>query len=205
MMHDLRANKTVLLKASAIAESEIGSCEWDCSHNSDLLTVSNNGQTISWGPRKPEYKDKLYPPVWVPASTRLHLHSGRFQMDFVVEEMAQAQIGIGFMLLWNIGPDWGFFGYLGASPTSWAYDPSTGDVVCNTKSIEGGLPTFADGHTGIITLRLDLPRFAKGSARFHINNTDIQHIRLPKGAVILPAACLLKESQRVTLANLERS
>ena len=54
--------------------------------------------------------------------------------------MASRQIGVGFMLLWNIGPDWGLFGYLGASATAWSYDPSTGDVVSATKSIQMLLP-----------------------------------------------------------------
>jgi hypothetical protein len=135
----------------------------------------------------------------------LHLHSGSFRWDFVVEEMARAQVGVGFMLLWDIGPDWGFFGYLGASPTACAYDPSTGDVVRNTKSIQGDLPKFADRHTGIVSVHLDLPRLAEGSARFLVNGAETRAIPLPEGAVVLPAACFLKEGQRVTLANLQRS
>jgi hypothetical protein len=141
--------------------------------------------------------------VWVPASTRARLHSGKFRWDFVVEEMACAQIGIGFMLLWDVGPDWGFYGYLGSSTTAWAYDPSTGDVVCNTKSIQGGLPKIADGHRGVVTVRLDLPRDAEGTARFSINGTEARAVLLPVSSVVLPAACLLKETQRVTLGDLE--
>ena len=198
-------HEPALLAAIALAESDVGLCEWDRDHNRDLLSVSNSGLTIEWGSRKPEYKGKFYPPAWVPAPTRLHLHSGKFHWDFVVEEMARAQIGIGIMLLWDVGPDWGFFGYLGASPTAWAYDPSTGDVVCNTESIQGGLPKFADGHTGIVTVHLDLPRHAEGSARFLVNGADTQDIPLPEGAVVLPAACFLKESQRVTLVRFERN
>ena len=194
----------VLLKATELSDSDIGSCEWDSVHNCELLTVSNNGETIQWGPKKSEYKGK-YRPVWVPASTRLHLHSGKFQWDFIVEEMAAGQIGIGFMLLWNVGPDWGFFGYLGASSTAWSYDPSTGDVVCDTLSIQGSLPQFGDGHTGIVSVRLELPRRDEGSASFTVNRVDTQPIPLPEGAVVLPAACLLKETQRVTLARFQRS
>ncbi len=193
----------ILLKAAALSETDIGSFEWNIHHNTDLLTISNNGQTIEWGPRKPQYKGKYYPPAWVPASTLSHLHSGRFQWDFVVEEMANAQIGIGFMLLWDIGPDWGFFGYLGASPTAWAYDPSTGDIVSNTKSIQARLPTFADGHSGMVTVYLDLPRHTEGTAKFSIDGTETQSIPLPPSSVVLPAACLLRESQRVTLANFQ--
>lgn len=198
-------SEPALLKASDLSESDIGSFEWDPTHNSHILTVSNNGKTIEWGPRKPEYTGKLYPPAWVPATTLAHLHSGEFRWDFVVEEMASCQIGIGFMLLWDIGPDWGFFGYLGASPSAWAYDPSTGDVVRNTRSIEGDLPKFADRRTGIVSVRLELPRFGEGTGRFRVNGVDTKGIHLPEGAVVLPAACLLRETQRVTLARFERS
>lgn len=198
------AREPCLLKATTLSETDRGAFEWDCSHNSDLLTVSNSGRTIEWGPRKPQYTGKHYPPAWVPASTRSHLHSGMFQWDFVVEEMAFAQIGIGFMLLWNIGPDWGFFGYLGSSTSAWAYDPSTGDVVYNTKSIQSGLPRFADGHKGVVTVHLDLPREAEGKASFSINGIETQVIPLPGSSVVLPAACFLKESQKVTLASFKQ-
>ena len=83
-MREPGAPEPTLLEATTIAESEIGSCEWNSDHNTDLLTVSNNGQSIGWGPRKPEYEGKHYPPAWVPASTRLHLHSGQYQWDYVV-------------------------------------------------------------------------------------------------------------------------
>jgi hypothetical protein len=198
------SQEPILLQATALSGTDIGSFEWNTNHNSDLLTISNNGQTIEWSTKKPQYKGKYYPPAWVPASTLSHLHSGRFQWDFVVEEMANAQIGIGFMLLWDIGPDWGFFGYLGSSHTAWSYDPSTGDVVSNTKSIQGRLPKFADGHNGIVSVRLDIPRHTEGIARFSIDGTDTQPIPLPLSSVILPAACFLKESQKVTLANFQQ-
>ncbi len=204
-MHDPAEHEPELLRAVALDESDVGSPEWDRDHNSDLLTVSSNGRTIAWSPRKSEYRGKHYPPAWVPASTCLHLHSGKFQWDFVVEEMGQAQIGVGFMLLWDVGPDWGFLGYLGASPTAWAYDPSTGDVVNDTESIQGKLPTFADGHAGIVTVHLDLPRRAGGSAIFWVNGLDARQISLPDGAVILPAACFLKEGQRISLAGFRKS
>jgi hypothetical protein len=194
-----------LLKATTLSAKDIGLFKWDSNYNPDLLTISNNEQTIEWGPRKPQYKAKYYPPAWVPALTLSHLHSSRFQWDFVVEEMANAQIGIGFMLLWDIGPDWGFFGYLGASDTAWSYDPSTGDVVSNTKSIQGQLPTFVDRHRGTVTVHLDLPRHTEGTARFSINGTDTQPILLPQSSVVLPAACFLKESQKVRLANFQQT
>ena len=199
------SQEPILLQSTTISETNIGLFQWDTDHNADLLTISNNGQTIEWGTMKPQYKGKLYPPAWVPASTLSHLHSGRFQWDFVVEEMANRQIGIGFMLLWDIGPDWGFFGYLGASHTAWSYDPSTGDVVSNTKSIQGRLPKFSDGHKGVVSVFLDIPRHAEGIAKFSIDGTDTQPIPLPKSSVILPAACFLRESQKVTLANFQQT
>lgn len=190
-----------LLKATALAVTDIGSFEWDATHNADLLTVSNDGRTIEWGPRKPQYTGKHYLPAWVPGSTRSRLHSGYFQWDFVIDELAGAQIGIGFMLLWDVGPDWGFFGYLGSSTSAWAYDPSTGDVVHNTKSIQGGLPKITDGRAGVVTVQLDLPRDAAGFGMFSMNGTRSLPISLPEGSVVLVAACLLKESQKVSLAN----
>jgi hypothetical protein len=204
-MSDPEGNAPVLLNAASLAEADVGSCTWDPDLNSALLSVSEDGLTVEWGPKKPEYEAKFYPPAWVPASTRMRLHSGTFRWDFVVEEMAKAQIGLGFMLLWNLGVDWGFFGYLGASPTAWAYDPSTGDVVCNTQSIEGGLPKFKNRRRGVVSVQLHLPRQDEGSGCFVVNDVKSRPIRLPVGAVILPAACLLKESQRVTLSRYERS
>ena len=196
----------VLLNAGSLAESDIGVCEWDREHNRDALTVSHDGRTIEWekGKLKGELNREL-PPVWVPASTRLHLHSGSYQWDFVVEEMGKAQIGIGFMLLWDVGPDWGFFGYLGSSPTAWAYDPSTGDVVRNTKSIEGNLPRFTNGRSGVVSVQLDLPRKSEGLAKFVVDGISSRPLQMPEGAVVLPAACLLKNGQRVTLARFERT
>ena len=201
----MTSHEPFLLQATAFPEKEIGSFEWDPDHNSEFLTVSNGGRTIEWRPRKPEGEGKSQPPAWVPASTRSYLHSGKFQWDFLVEEMATAQIGIGFMLLWNIGPDWGLFGYLGSSDTAWSYDPSTGDVVYATQSIQGGLPIFTDRRTGIVSVHLDLPRYSEGTARFSINGINTQPIPLPEGAVILPAACFLKETQKVTLGRLQQT
>jgi hypothetical protein len=118
--------------------------------------------------------------------------------------MASRQIGVGFMLLWNIGPDWGFFGYLGASATAWAYDPSTGDVVSAAKSIQGGLPKFEDGRTGVVSVELNVPRDVEGSGRFIIAGTETNPIPLPSGAVVLPAACFLEVTQKISLANFRR-
>ncbi|MBI3924762.1 MAG: hypothetical protein HY319_04415 [Armatimonadetes bacterium] len=193
-----------LLKACDLDPSDTGSFEWNATHNSDVLNFSQEGRTIEWDASMSRYTGK-YPPVWVAASTRAGLHSADYQWDFVVAEMGEAQIGVGFMLLWNIGPDWGFYGYLGASNSAWAYDPSTGDVVRDTRSIEGGLPRFSDGQRGVVTVRLSLPRETTGSGQFVVGAVQSQPIALPEGSVILPAACLLRPAQKVTLANFQRT
>lgn len=187
-----------LLRAGDLAEDDHGLLQWDGSHNGKILTVTNGGATIEWGPRKPENTAK-YGPAFVPASTRARLHSGTFDLEFSVDEMASRQIGVGFALLWNVGIDWGFFGYLGASPSAFSYDPSTGDVVTNTASIENGLPKSSDGRTAVVGLHLELPRHKEGRARFTMNGVHAKDIALPEGAVVVPAACLLKETQRITL------
>lgn len=98
-----------LLQADTFEDHDIGEFRWNPEHNRHLLTVTNNGQTIEWKPRQGSEKNN--PPAWVPTSTCLHLHIGCFRWDFKVDEMAFSQIGVGFMSLWDIGPDWGFFGY----------------------------------------------------------------------------------------------
>jgi hypothetical protein len=208
-MHETPGAGPVLLNALGFDDSDIGSLEWNRTHNADRLTVTNEGLTIEWDAQKAAPKEKL-PPAWIPASTCLHLHSGSFRWDFVVERMGKAQIGVGFMLLWDVGPDWGFFGYLGASSTAWAYDPSTGDVVRNTKSIEGGLPKFAKPffsreRDGVVSVTLDLPRQGEGNGRFSVDGVSSRPIPLPSGAVVLPAACMLHEGQRVTLSAFART
>ena len=192
-----------LRKASEFDEPDVGTLTWDATHNSGVLSVSDDGLTVEWGPRKPVYEGH-YPPVWVPIRTEAHLHSATFSWDFVVEDMMNAQIGVGFMLQWDRGLDWGFFGYLGAGSTAWAYDPSTGDVVTQTKSIAGGLPTFGDGRTGVVAVRLELPRTDPGRGIFIVNGVEAPPVELPAAAVVVPAACLLREGQRVRLSKLAR-
>lgn len=193
-----------LLTASGFAEDDVGTFTWDVEHNAELLSYSHDSRTVEWGPRRPKV-DETYPPAWLPTRTQARLHSGRFRFDFVIEEMAEAQIGVGLMLVWDAGLDWGFFGYLGAGTTAWAYDPLTGDIVNATESICGDLPTFPDKRRGVITLELELPRTKPGKATFLVDGVATPSIRLPPGAVVTPAACLLAETQRVTLANFERS
>ena len=207
-----QAREPRLLKATTLPETDRGTFEWDPDHTSDLLTISNDRRTVEWKSTTLEEKAERYapfeggylPPLWLRATTRAQLHSGSFQWDFIIDEMAGGQIGIGFLLQWDIGPDWGFFGYLGSSTTAWAYDPLTGNVVRNTESMEGGLPQFPDGRAGIVTVHLDLPRNAEGKARFSILGVDSQPIDLPESSVVLPAACLLAETQKVTLGRLQQ-
>ena len=53
-MSDATSHEPTLLKAVALSERDVGSWEWDRNHNSDLVSVSNQGHTIEWGPKKPE-------------------------------------------------------------------------------------------------------------------------------------------------------
>lgn len=190
-----KEEKPKLQKATAYKKGDIGKVEWNIEHNKKTLVFSNKNQTVEWNPDN----GKL---AFVPATTSMHLHSGKFTWDFNIEEMNSAQIGVGFMLLWDNGLlDWGMFGYLGAGASAWSYDPSTGDIVRAENSIQGGLPKFEDGHTGIITVKLNLPRDAEGEGKFIVNGVESNPINLPPGAVIVPAACMLKEKQKITLEN----
>jgi hypothetical protein len=83
-----------LVKAADLRLDDIGTFAWDPSHNDKLLSVSDDGLTVTWGPRKPTYEGKHYPPVWAPIRTRARFHSGKFRWDFVIDEMAERQIGI---------------------------------------------------------------------------------------------------------------
>ena len=190
-----------LLSASQLPREARGAWGWDGCFNTQDLEYSANGLGVTWRRRDEEPGD-VGPRLWVPVQSRARLHSGDFCWDFSVQEMGGAQIGVGFMLDWTVGPDWGFFGYLGSSSSAWAYDPSTGDVVLATRSIEGGLPTFPTG-TGAVTVQAHLPRDADGVARFLINGVASSALWLPPGAVIVPAACLLEVGQKVTLGPLK--
>lgn len=184
-----------LASAMSFEKGNIGEVRWNIEHNKNSLNFSNNNQTVEWNPENGMI-------AFLPATTALHLHSGTFVWDFKIEEMSSAQIGIGFMLSWEMGLlDWGFFGYLGAGVTAWSYDPSTGDVVSATKSIQGGLPKFESGRSGIVSVELNLPRDAKGTGKFIVNGVESNAIDLPTGSVVVPAACLLAEKQKITIEN----
>lgn len=184
-----------IVNAINYKDGDIGKVEWNIEHNKDSLIFSNNNQTMEWNPKNGQT-------AFLPATTTLHLHSGKFTLDFNIEEMNSSQIGVGFMLLWDNGLlDWGFFGYLGAGFYAWSYDPSMGDVVNAENSIQGGLPKFENKRSGIVTIELNLPRNAEGEGKFIVNGVESNYIKLPIGAVIVPAATLLKKEQKITIAN----
>ena len=195
------------VRASTYEWNDIGEVLWDSSHNRDRLTITGGGLTIAWDESKNKAGEQT--PCWIPASSRLHLHSGQFSLDFQIDEMAQHQIGVGFMIQLTdgvyVGSNWGFFGYLGSSHTAWSYDPSTGDVVTDTKSIESGLPKIENGHAGVVRIQVRAPRQEAGSVQFIVNGVQSKPIPLPVGAVVLPAACFLKNGQKITLSNFNRS
>ena len=75
--------------------------------------------------------------AWVPVPTKAKMHSGKWSLEFHVKSIQKRQIGVGFLVDRNIGPDWRFFGYLGSLSSGWSYDPSTGDIVSATETIHG--------------------------------------------------------------------
>ena len=162
------------------------------------LTFSNNNQTVEW------VSDLKY--AWIPVETQFYLFDGEFSLDFLIDDMKGYQIGIGFLQVWDFsegktGVDWGFYGYLGSSDSAYSYDPSTGDVVTNTKELYSGFPILKQ-NKGVVTLRLNLPAEASGEAWFVIEGIETNKIKLPVGSVITPAVCLSRKGQKVTITNL---
>ena len=188
-----------LLRDTDFADGDIGSFAWDPPAASDILSFAEDGLTVWWDASWRDGREAAKVPAWLGAPTQLHLHSGHFAWNFVIEDMASAQIGVGVMLLWNVGPDWGFFGYLGSSPTAWSYDPSTGDVVNNTESISSGLGRIEEGEVGVVSVALELPRKREGSLRFAVGGVWSPAVSLPPSSVVRPAVSLLAPSQRVKL------
>src|SRR5438552_719494 len=58
-MHEPSGTQPVLLNALGLDGSDIGSFEWNRTHNTDRLSVTNEGLTIEWDPRKRPPKEKL--------------------------------------------------------------------------------------------------------------------------------------------------
>ncbi|CAF2522313.1 unnamed protein product [Rotaria sp. Silwood2] len=192
------AEEPYLLDSSTFSSEKMnnfGEFRFDSNRSTNSsIKFSNNDCTVEWiEPSKA---------IWIPVETKAKLHSGKWSLEFYVEWMGTHQIGIGFLLDWNIGSDWGFFGYLGSSSSAWSYDPSTGDIVTNTKSIHANLPKFTE-NSGVIGLELDLPRNEIGKFTFIVNGVRTPTKQLPNaGAVAIPAVCLLSRGQKVTIRNL---
>lgn len=189
-----------LIKASSRDPEDIGEFAWDTTLNTEDITYGEGGKSAVWSQRE---AGGMGPRLWVPLQSLSRLHSGDFCWSYEIKDMGQAQIGVGFMLDWTIGPDWGVFGYLGSSSSAWAYDPSSGDVVIATASIEGGLPVLDQGH-GTVEVQVHLPREGKGLARFVVDGCASRAVALPAGSVLVPAACLLEDGQSVTLCDFRR-
>lgn len=200
MANEQRSEEPHLLDSSTFSSEEkndFGEFRFISNRGADsAIELSNNDCTVEW--------TTPYKAAWVPIPTKSKLHSGKWSLEFHVESMQNRQIGIGFLLDWNVGPDWGFFGYLGSSSSAWSYDPSTGDIVTNTDSIQGNLPKFT-GNSGVIELELDLPPNETGNFTFIVDGVRTPTKKLPKsGAVVIPAVCLLKQGQKVTIRDLVR-
>lgn len=191
-----------LVSAKNLKLDQVGEFAWDSTLNTNDLLYSEQGLRATWQQEHMAPGD-VAPRIWVPVQSLARFHSGDFSWEFQVEHIGDAQIGIGFMLDWTIGPDWGFYGYLGSSSSAWAYDPTSGDVVIDTRSIEGGLPVFSSGQ-GLVRVEAHLPRERAGLVRFVIEGRNSQAIELPEGAVLVPAACFLGLGQTVILQNLSR-
>jgi hypothetical protein len=162
---------------------------WDERHTQKPLTISKDGLTLSW--------DSDSKAVWLGSQTAGRLSNGVFTWDFKIEEIAERQIGIGILL---DPPNWGFFGYLGAGKNAWSYDAFEGAIVTEEEAIHSGLPTIKK--SGTVSVRLDLKK--KNECVFIVDGKETPAIALPQGAVVIPAACLLKKGQVVTLANLKQ-
>jgi len=183
-----------LLTASSCSRAFQNIFAFNSKFNSDL-TVSNDQKTVEW------VSNITY--AWLGIETLLTLYDGRFSMDFNIDSMQNYQMGVGFLLLLELPNgetdcDWGFYGYLGSSASAFSYDPSSGDIVSHTDEIISGLPILK-GDSGVITLELNLPKESKGEAWFLIDGVETPHIELPLGAVVRPAACLLRKKQKITL------
>jgi len=157
------------------------------------LAISNDGLTLSWE----RDSDSKYQPIWLGSQTTARLSDGVFAWDFIINAVASRQIGVGLMLE---PPNWGFFGYLGASDTAWSYDAYEGAVVTATEAIQSGLPTIST--SGMVSVYLDLKHTYE--FKFIVDGTDSALVSLPRGSTVIPAGCLLRKGQIVTLSRLRR-
>lgn len=191
----------LLLTASSCISQYSNKLAFSSKNIDPIISLYNNDQSIEWT------SNESY--AWVGVETELVLYNGSYSLDFRIESMQNYQLGVGFLLAWDMGNgeisyDWGFYGYLGSSPSAYAYDPSTGDIVQNTKSIKGNLPKLEKG-SGLIALVMNLPEKEKGEAWFVVDGVATSKIELPVGAVVKPAACLLRKGQKITIDNFVKS
>ena len=165
---------------------------WDERFTQKPLMITNEGRTLSWGRGGDGYQI-----AWLGAQADARPSGGRFGWEFRIEAIAGRQIGVGLLL---DPSDWGFFGYLGAGRRAWAYDAYEGAIVTETRAIHSGLPTIRE--SGTVAVRLDLA--TRCEFEFVVDGVNTPAIALPRDAVAIPAACLLKPGQVVTLANFQR-
>ena len=166
--------------------NEMSEIRWDPKNKQAGLTISEDGLVLNW-----EEKVKA---AWLGSQTTGRLASGVYSWDFQIEALKWGQMGVGLLLY---PPDWGFYGYLGPGQFAWAYDPKAGAIVTQTKAIHSKLPKFR--RRGTVSVELDLsddPGFM-----FVVNGVPTPRVKLPARATVIPAACLLKQGQRVRLGN----
>jgi hypothetical protein len=68
-----------------------------------------------------------------------------------------------------------------------------------TEASHSGLPTIKK--QGVVALELDLVAGQPHRARFIVDGVATPEIPLPDGSIVVPAACLLAQGQKVTLQN----
>lgn len=163
--------------------------EWDRQWTPNELDISDAGLTLAW-----DTEEQF---AWLPAQTTAKLSDGIFFLDFHIDSIVSRQIGVGFLI---DPPDWGFYGYLGAGRNAWSYDAFEGAIVTQEAAIYSNLPKIEE--SGTITMYLDLKR--ENKCVFFVNSVETPPIPLPPNSIVIPAACLLKQGQKVTLANFEQ-
>jgi hypothetical protein len=94
------------------------------------IVYSNDDHTVEW--------INASQIIWIPVQTKAQLHSGKWFLEFDVESVETHHIEVGFLSDWNIGPDWGFFGYLGSSPRNIHNGYKTDKTDCIFEEINEG-------------------------------------------------------------------
>lgn len=134
------------------------------------------------------------------------LHSGKWSLEFRIKSMQNFHIAVGFAIPRHYKLEDIYEGYprrMGAGSSDRWYDPSTGDIVCDTHSIHDNLPKFTKD-SGIIGLELDLSLEENGSFTFIVNGVRTPTKSLRPKTIAQPAIFLFKKGQKVVLKNLKR-